>query len=198
MRERLGISRDQRVILNVGRLSKEKAHADLIAAFKTLCEMQSNLNCKLVIVGDGPERQSLTTAARESGLDARIIFTGQLGEVGPYYAMADVFVLSSHSEGSPNVLLEAMAANLPVVATCVGGVPEIVENEKSALLVPAKDPTALATAIARILSDSSLGLRLAEDAAAVIAKNHTPEQYVHALIKIYDEAISLRGYKTTD
>jgi len=170
----------------------------LIAAFKALYELQSNINCKLVIVGDGPERQSLTNAARESGLDARIIFTGQLGEVGPYYAMADVFVLSSHSEGSPNVLLEAMAANLPVVATCVGGVPEIVENEKSALLVPAKDPTALATAIARILSDSSLGLRLAEDAAAVIAKNHTPEQYVEALIKIYDEAISLRGYKTTD
>lgn len=192
-RKQLGISNDQRVILSIGRLSKEKAHADLIAAFRELCEVNPNLNCRLLIVGDGPERETLEATARSSGLAERIVFTGQMRDVRPFYDMADVFVLSSHSEGSPNVLLEAMAARVPVVATSVGGVPEIVENEKSALLVSARDPSALADAIMRIMSDSDLRLRLTEDAAAVVAKNHTPEQYVDSLIKIYDDAISVRG-----
>jgi len=192
-RKRLEIADDQRVILSIGRLSKEKAHADLIEAFKQLCEVNPDLNSKLLLVGDGPERETLTAAAEARGIAGRVVFTGQVKDVGPFYALADLFVLSSHSEGSPNVLLEAMAVNVPVVATSVGGVPEIVENEKSALLVSAKDPIALATAIARVLRDSNLGLRLAENAAAVIAKNHTPEQYVYALIKIYDDAIKCHG-----
>jgi len=193
LRERLGIANDRRVILSIGRMSKEKAHADLIEAFKQLGAANPDLNCTLVIVGDGPEREKLAATAHTSGIAGRVVFAGQVRDVQPFYAMADVFVLSSHSEGSPNVLLEAMASRVPVVATGVGGVPEMVENEKSALLVPAKDTTALAAAITRILRDSNLGLRLAEDAAAVLAKNHAPEQYVDALIKFYDEAISLRS-----
>jgi glycosyltransferase involved in cell wall biosynthesis len=193
LRERLGIANDHRVILSIGRMSKEKAHADLIEAFKQLGAANLDLNCTLVIVGDGPERETLTATVHALGIAKRVVFAGQVRDVQPFYAMADAFVLSSHSEGSPNVLLEAMAAPVPVVATSVGGVPEMVENEKSALLVPARDPTALAAAITRILRDSNLGLRLAEDAAAVLAKNHTPEQYVCALVKIYEEAISLRS-----
>jgi glycosyltransferase involved in cell wall biosynthesis len=195
LRERWGIANDQRVMLSIGRLSKEKAQADLIEAYKQLGAANPDLNCTLVIVGDGPERGPLEAAARAPGIDGRVIFAGQVKDVQPFYAVADVFVLSSHSEGSPNVLLEAMAAQVPVVATSVGGVPEMVENEKSALLVPAKDPAVLATAITRVLSDSNVGLRLVEDATAVLAKNHRPEQYVEALIKIYDEAIWLRSPK---
>jgi glycosyltransferase involved in cell wall biosynthesis len=193
LRERLGIANDHRVILSIGRMSKEKAHADLIEAFKQLGAANPDLNCTLVIVGDGPEREKLAATAQTSGIAGRVVFAGQVRDVQPFYAMADVFVLSSHSEGSPNVLLEAMASRVPVVATSVGGVPEMVENEKSALLVPAKDTTALAAGITRILRDSNLGLCLAEDAAAILGKNHAPEQYVDALIKIYDEAISLRS-----
>jgi glycosyltransferase involved in cell wall biosynthesis len=195
-RERLGISNDQRVILSIGRLSKEKAHADLIAAFRELCEAHPDLNCKLLIVGDGPERETLEATTRDSGFAERVVFTGQMRDVLPFYAMADVFVLSSHSEGSPNVLLEAMAARVPVVATSVGGVPEIVENEKSALVVPARDPSALAAAIMRMLRDSNLSARLVEEAVEILAKNHTPEQYVRSLIKVYEDAISLRGLKS--
>jgi len=192
LRERLGIANGQQVILSIGRLSKEKAQRDLISAFRELCAANPNLDCKLLMVGDGPERDALTAAAEAPGIAGRVVFTGQVRDVQPLYAMADVFVLSSHSEGSPNVLLEAMAAGVPVAATSVGGVPEMVENEKSALLVPAKDTKALAAAIARLLDDSSLRLILAEAAAAVLAKHHTPEQYVDALIKIYEEAIKSR------
>lgn len=191
-RERLGIANDQRIILSIGRLSKEKAHADLIEAFKQLCAANPDLDCKLLIVGDGSERESLEATVRAAGFAERVVFTGQLRDVQPFYAMADVFVLPSYSEGSPNVLLEAMAARVPVVATSVGGVPEIVESERSALLAPAKDPTALAAAITRVLRDSNLALGLTENAAAVLTKNHMPEEYVSALIRIYDDAIEWR------
>jgi len=85
-----------------------------------------------------------------------------------------------------------MAARVQVVATSVGGVPEIVANEKSALLAPAQDPEALAGAMARLLGDSHLGSRLTEAAAVALAANHTPEKYVEAIARIYDEAISIK------
>jgi glycosyltransferase involved in cell wall biosynthesis len=193
LRERLGIVENEAVILSVGRLSKEKAHADLIKAFKQLCTTNPDLNCKLVIVGDGPERERLESASAQSGLSQRIIFAGQVPDVRPSYAMSDVFVLPSLTEGSPNVLLEAMAAQVPIVATAVGGVPEIVENEDAALLVPADDPAALAAAIARLLDDAELGRRLTRSAAETVSKNHSPEEYVRSLITIYDEVMSARN-----
>ena len=192
LRERHGITNDLRVILSIGRLSKEKAQADLIEAFRRLSESHPELNVKLLLAGEGPERAALLAAAQRARISERVAFTGQVKDVQPLYAIANVFVLSSHSEGSPNVLLEAIAARVPVVATSVGGVPEIVANEKSALLVRARDPAALAAAIARILRDSHLGSRLTEAAAVVLAANHTAEKYVEALATIYDEAISLK------
>jgi len=196
LRERLGIVENEAVILSVGRLSKEKAHADLVKAFKQLCTTNPDLNCKLVIVGDGPEREPLESASAQSGLSQRIIFAGQVTDVRPFYAMSDVFVLPSLTEGSPNVLLEAMAAQVPIVATAVGGVPEIVENEESALLVPATDPATLAAAIARLLADAELGRRLTRNAAEIVSKNHSPEEYVRSLIAIYDEVMSARKTHT--
>jgi len=193
LRERLGIIENEAVILSVGRLSKEKAHADLIKAFKQLCEANPDLNFKLVIVGDGPEREPLESAAAQSGVSQRIIFAGQVTDVRPFYAMSDVFVLPSLTEGSPNVLLEAMAASVPVVATAVGGVPEIVENEESALLVPANDPASLAAAIARVLTDQDLAQRLTAHAAELVATRYTPEKYVRSLIEIYREVIDVRA-----
>ena len=192
VRERLEISPYQRVILSVGRLSKEKAHSDLIAAFKALCETHSEFDCKLVLVGDGPERQSLTTAARESGFDRRIIFTGQLRDVRPYYAMANVFALPSHSEGSPNVLLEAMAAEVPIVATAVGGVPEIVQHEASALLVSPQTPAAMAQAIHQILTDKGLAQRLVANAANLLISKYSADQYARSLLRLYHEVVEAR------
>jgi len=192
LRTRLGIARDQQIILSIGRLSKEKAHADLIEAFKQLSRTHPDLDCKLLIVGEGPERESLATMAHASGFADRIVFTGQVTDVSPYYPIASVFVLPSHSEGSPNVLLEAMAARVPVVATEVGGVPEVVESDKSALLVPPKQPAMLAAAIARVLRNSDLAARLSATAAELIVENHAAERYVERIIGIYSRAISQR------
>lgn len=196
LRRRFGIAEGERVVLSVGRLSKEKAHADLIEAFRLLRTTNPNSSCWLVIVGDGPERAGLETAARASGQNDRITFAGQVSDVQPFYAAADVFVLPSLSEGSPNVLLEAMAAEVPIVATAVGGVPEIVADEESALLVPPKNPQALATAIDRVLQDSALAQRLTTVASALVAREHSPEGYARSLISLYQEVIEQRTAKS--
>lgn len=192
LRLKLGISTEDSVLLAVGRLSKEKAHVDLLAAFAHLREINRELRCKLVIVGDGPERATLEAAARSRSIQQEVIFMGQVADVQPFYAAADVFVLPSHSEGSPNVLLEAMAANLPIVATAVGGVPEIVEDNESALLVPANDAQAMAAAIARLISEQDLAKGLTINSAALVTSRYAPGQYVRSLVEIFQRTIDAR------
>ena len=119
LRRELGVGQDERVVLTVGRLSHEKAHADLVAA---LSHLREEAPVRLIIVGEGPERKRIEEAARGLGVDRRVTLTGFLSDPRPYYAIADVFAMSSLTEGSPMALLEAMAARVPVVATAVGGI----------------------------------------------------------------------------
>lgn len=182
---KLGLGEGERVILSVGRLSQEKGHADLVAALDHLRGLAPDLNFRLVLVGDGPERTRLETEARTRNLSERVVFAGHHADVRPFYALADVLVLPSYSEGSPNVLLEAMAAGLPVVATAVGGVPEIVAHEESALLVAPRDEHALASAVARVLSDASLARGLAAKALELAAERFSPEAYARSVLEIY-------------
>lgn len=182
LRAKLEIAANERVLLAVGRLSHEKGQADLISAFASV--VKAHPQTKLVIVGDGHERERLEHQAASSGLDNRVIFTGQVDDAPVYYCMADAFVLPSHSEGSPNALLEAMAAGLPVVATRVGGVPEIVADEESALLVAARDRQAMAGAVIRLLTDEKLAQNLAA-AARERAKDYSPESRLQTLLEIY-------------
>ena len=190
LRQQLGIKSDQRIILAVGRLSREKAHIDLIHAFSHLCQTNPRLDARLVIVGDGPERAQLESATKSLGLADKTIFAGHSSDVQPYYAIADVLANSSHSEGSPYVLLEAMAARLPIVATAVGGVPEMLEDKRTGLLVPSRDPEALAHALALLLSDPALAERLANSATELVGTRFSPEGYARSLIDIYSDITS--------
>jgi glycosyltransferase involved in cell wall biosynthesis len=192
MRKELGLGKAERVVLSVGRLSREKAHLDLLHGFKRLQETNPEILCRLVIVGNGPERARLEAAAESLGCQDRVVFTGQVNDVRPFYALADVFVLPSHSEGSPNVLLEAMEANVPVIATAVGGVPEMVENDNSALLVPLGDHLELAASIARLLTDTAVAQRLTTSAASLIDTRFTPENYVRSVFEIYRSVLEVR------
>jgi len=112
-------------------------------------------------------------------------FAGQQASAEPYYGIADVAVLSSRTEGSPNALLEAMAAGVPAVATRVGGIPEIVEDGESALLVEAGDAEALRGALARVLQQPGLGERLASRSAFLVTERHLPEKRVEFLARLY-------------
>ena len=192
LRKRLSLAAAERVVLSVGRLSREKAHLDLLHGFKRLQATNPEILCRLVIVGDGPERVRLEAAAESLGCKERVIFTGQVADVRPFYALANVFVLPSHSEGSPNVLLEAMAANVPVVATAVGGVPEMVRNNESALLISPNDPTALAAATSRLLTERELAHRLTTNAANLIDTRFASENYVRSVVEIYSEVVDAR------
>jgi glycosyltransferase involved in cell wall biosynthesis len=192
LRTRLGISENERVVLSVGRLSREKAQLDLIAGFRSLRETNPATPVKLVLVGDGPERSRLEAAVESFGVKELVVFAGQVRDVQSFYGIADVLALPSHSEGSPNVLLEAMAANVPVVATAIGGVPEMVENNESALLVAPNDPPALAAAIARLLDDRDLAQRLTRNAATLVETRFNLNNYTRSLVEIYSEVIEGR------
>lgn len=185
LRARLGLKPLEKVLLAVGRLSREKGHADLVRALARLRETDPDKNFKLVILGEGPERAAVEEEARRLGLVERIVYAGHATDVRPFYALADALALPSHSEGSPNVLLEAMAAGVPVAATRVGGVPEIASDEETALLVPARDVEALAAALGRLLSDETLARTLAERARAHVLAHFSPEAYARALVGIY-------------
>jgi len=182
---RLGISGTERIVLAIGRLSKEKAHPDLVAAVAELCRLYPELPVRLIILGEGPERSTIEAAIRSAGLGRGVSLPGHMRDVSPFYEIADVFAISSHSEGSPNVLLEAMAAGVPVVASAVGGIPEIVTDQQQALLVRPRDPRALADALARILTNRCLAQALSQAARSLAATRFAPEQRARALIELY-------------
>jgi glycosyltransferase involved in cell wall biosynthesis len=184
LRQTLGISENTQVLLCVGRLSREKAQADLIEAAALMRREGSQANVRFVVAGDGHDRQKLQDMARSLLVEDWFIFAGQVADLVPYYTMADLVVMPSHTEGSPNVLLEAMAAGLPIIATAVGGVPEIVENEKQALLVEKHNPVALARAIDQLLNNANLRKRLSEAARQSIS-SYSPEAYYDSILSLY-------------
>lgn len=176
------------VILSVGRLSPEKGHIDLITAFKkwlTVSPPQQRFT--LLIVGDGPNRQELERAAADLGDHVR--FLGHQVDVWALYFIADIFVLPSHSEGSPLVLLEAMAAQRPIVATAVGGTPETVEDDISAVLVPAHDTERLQAALRQLSADPERRARLGRSAFEALER-FSPKAYRDRILTLYREVTS--------
>jgi len=182
LRAQLGIGPDRKVILVVGRLSREKDHLTLLHAVRGL---DASLSPHLVIVGEGPERSRIEERIRSLSLSDAVTLTGQQDSAEPYYGIADVAVLSSRSEGSPNALLEAMAAGVPVVATRVGGIPEMVAHNESALLVEPGDSSAMTDAISRLMRDPDLVERLTGRSRELIRERHSPEARVRQLVGIY-------------
>jgi glycosyltransferase involved in cell wall biosynthesis len=180
LRRALGLKDRDRVVLAVGRLSREKGQAHLIRA-----AARWRRDARLVIVGEGPDRPVLERLARKVGVGRSVIFAGATSDVAPFYALADVFALPSLSEGSPNALLEAMACGLPIVATAVGGVPEIAGHGRDALLGPPRDTAFLARDVDRLLGDPELAARLGAAARRTVSSRHTPELRAMTLSRLY-------------
>ncbi len=190
LRERWSLREDARIVIAIGRFSKEKGHRHLIEAMHLLRRTRPEIDAQLVLVGDGPERARLETQANSLGLHDWVRFTGHQKDPLPFYELASVFVLPSLTEGSPNVLLEAMMARTPVVASAVGGVPEMVQDGRSALLVRAGDPAALAESIANLLADPALAGTLAQNAHIDVLAQHSPQAYCASLLEIYRELLA--------
>jgi glycosyltransferase involved in cell wall biosynthesis len=139
-----------------------------------------------VIVGEGKERRRLETMAEGLGLKRCLFFAGERQNIADFYDLFDIFVLSSRSEGFGIVILEAMHHDIPVIAAAVGGVPEIVINDMTGILVPTESPQSLAEAIISLLDNPEKGRRLVEEARKRL-ELFTVERYVETLENYYEE-----------
>lgn len=153
-RTSLGLNPDTPTIMQVARFHEVKDHPTAIDAFAKVKEQLPGAT--LVLIGDGPGRADAQAQAERLGLTDRIVFTGIRADVRALLPGADVFLLSSLSEGVSVTLLEAMDAGLPIVTTDVGGNPEVVEHEKTGLLAPRGDAAALAGHLLTLLNDPAL------------------------------------------
>jgi glycosyltransferase involved in cell wall biosynthesis len=155
-RSALGLGDEVKVIGTVGRMEAVKNQALLIRAAAPLLGER----VRLVIVGGGSLSAPTRALAEQLGVAPHCVFTGERHDTAELYRAFDVFALSSDSEGLPLVLTEAMGAALPIVATSVGGVPKVVDDAATGLLVPSGDEAALRSALERVLCDESLAARL--------------------------------------
>lgn len=184
-RAELGLPKDGKLVAWVGRLSREKGADVMIDAVPHL-----PADVTLVMVGDGPERAVLEPRTTQPAMAGKVIWQGMVPGSARYLAAFDAFALSSRTEGTPIALFEAMAARLPIVATAVGGVPDVI-TAREAILVPSEDPAALGAAITRIFAEPATPTRVAA-AAARLEAQYGVGQWVRRHDEIYQAAIAAR------
>lgn len=183
----LGLPADAPLLALVGRLAVEtKGHLDLLRAMG-----EPGLEaCRLLVVGDGPDRARLERAVADLGLAGRVALAGHRADVEALFGLADIAVMASRHESSPNVILEAWAAGRPVVATRVGGVPELVRDGADGLLVPPGDPPALAAALRALLADPALARRLGEAGRARVYADYTAAAMARRVGALYERLLA--------
>jgi len=186
-KQTIGSSPEEKIVLAVGRLSREKAQIDLVFALHHLRRLRPEMAVRLVLVGEGPDKAKILNAAESLHIAESVTFAGHQHDVAPYYQAADAVAIPSHSEGSPNVLLEAMAWGIPVAATTVGGIPEIVKHSETALLVSPRRAELMASAIDLLLSNTNLAASLARQARALVESSFSPESRATRLLQIYTD-----------
>jgi glycosyltransferase involved in cell wall biosynthesis len=192
----LGFERDDFLVGIVAHLADHKGHTYLIRATQALKRRAPRI--KVVIVGDGPLRWDLDRQAREDGVADMVFFLGFREDVPRILGSLDLFVLSSKLEGMGTSIMDAMASRLPVVATRVGGIPEVVADGRTGLLVPPEDPEALAAAILRLYQDRALARRLGEAGYQVVHEKFSAQSMAGRIIREYEriadrKVIALKG-----
>jgi glycosyltransferase involved in cell wall biosynthesis len=172
-------------LITVGRFIQNKRLDRFLSALARLRE-GTKRDVKGTIVGAGPLKEALEKHAGALGLlPDGVEFKGSVSDMAPVYAEADICVLTSESEGTPNVLLEAMASGLPVVATEVGGVPEIVRQGENGFLAPSGDEDSLCAALARLINDSRLRMQMGKNARGYVEANHSVDGLPVMLTGLY-------------
>ena len=178
------------VLLHASNFRPIKRVADTVHA---LAEVLRSREAVLVLVGDGPERRSVEGLVETLGLGERVAFLGERRHLGPLFAQADLFLLPSEQESFGLAALEALASGVPVVATDVGGIPEVVRQGETGRLVPPGDPRALAAAVLELLGDDSRRTRMGEVARTDATRRFRPEPVVTRLETLYRELIAQGG-----
>jgi glycosyltransferase involved in cell wall biosynthesis len=183
-KKRLGIQAGRLVVGAVGRLSGEKGFADLIRCADQL--LRNGLDLELLIVGDGDQKDSLQALIGRLGRQDRIRLLGYRADTLSLYEAMDVFALSSVREGLPNVVLEAMAMEVPVVATRIAGVPDLIRDGDNGYLVAPEAPTEMLRALARLLADVSLRAHFAAAARRCVEARHSFAGRMEQVRVLYD------------
>lgn len=191
MRRQLGLNEEDTLIGAVGRLSVVKGHESLIRAAAVL--ISSNCRIKVVLVGEGPLLSTLEDLADNLGIRQHVFFVGHQDNVQDFLGAMDIFVLPSLHEGIPMALLEAMAMELPVVATRVGGIPEVIDHGVSGLLVTPGDIQLLVESIQELIDDQFRSQSLGRAGRARMEREFTAEHMAEKTAKIYTTLSNSNG-----
>ncbi len=186
VRAELGIPVEAPVITTIGRLNAQKGHATLIAAAGLVIARVPGV--RFLIAGDGDLIDSLKAQAKALGVPESIVFAGHRKDVPALLTATDVLCISSNYEGTPLVLFEAMAAGKAIVSTAVDGCREVIQDKRTGLLVPPKDPERLGDALLSVIEDPSLRARL-ERGAQQASKKYDISECLRAMQQIYDDLL---------
>lgn len=190
VRQKFGITQGP-VLVTIARLTEQKGHRYLMQALPRLLQTWPQLCC--MFVGEGELRDALHHMAIDLGVEQACRFMGVREDIADILAAVDVVVLPSSSEGFPFVLLEALAMGCPVVASRVNGIPELIENQKTGLLVSPRDPHALMVAIREVLSNPTAASKMGAEGRAVVRERFTVDRMVANTTAIFDVALHDAG-----
>ena len=172
----------------VGRLAPEKGIDLFLRAVAEVREEFSGV--QFVVAGDGPERTGLAALQEQLGLAGAVQFLGQQSDMGAFYQSLDVLVSASRQEGLPVALLEGMASGLPVIATTVGAVPEVVQHGRTGILVTPESPGELAEAIRTLLRDAALRRSLGEAGVQRVAEEFSAQRMMQEYLALYQQVLA--------
>lgn len=182
VRKRLGLAPDQRVVGVIGRLHPVKGQEYFVEAARRLAPAWPE--AAFLLIGEGPDRDKLSRLVHRYGLEGRVLLPGFYPQAADIYGVMEILCLPSVMEGMPLVLLEAMHFGVPVVASRVGGIPEVIKDGENGILIPPKNPAALAEAIEALLEDEPLRNKLAEQARKSV-REMTVEKMAQRTMEVY-------------
>lgn len=191
LKQELGLRAEHKLVGIVGRIFPIKNHALFLDAAMRIVTAEPNAH--FVVVGDGVLRPRLETQARELGITQRVFFMGWRRDLPRICADLDVLVVSSDNEGTPVSAIEAMASGCPVVATRVGGLPDLIEDRKTGRLVPPRDAEALARSVIDLLTDSALATEIATNARESVCKRFTVERLLRDMNQLYSQLLAKKA-----
>ena len=191
LRALFGVPEERFVVGWIGRMTAIKRVEDALLAFRDL--LGSGVDATLLLVGDGPDRDAIEVQAHELGIARHLLSVGYQRDVAPYYALMDALLLPSANEGTPVVAIEALAARRPVVATRVGGVPDVVQEGEDGFLVPVGAVPAMAAALERLARSPELRAQMGEHGAGRVIPRYRVERLVDDVDALYRELLADAG-----
>jgi len=188
VRDALKIPEEDRLLGVIGRLSSEKGQIHFLQAFSEVIKTFPQVTA--LIVGEGPDEKKLKEFCISKKIHPKVIFTGYQKDITSIYKSLDLVILPSLSEGMPNVALESMLLGTPVIGTKVGGIPEVITDQKTGMLIPPEDTASLTRTILELLNNKSKMTVLSENAKRFMQENFSLEKRVKSIIELYQETLS--------